>query len=353
MQKKMHMVFLTTAAAALVPLQHHSLPRSAPPRAHRLDLIAQSREPHARLILVRHGQSEWNRANLFTGWVDVDLTEQGISEAREVGRLIAAEGLHVDEVHTSMMRRTIRTSVLLLSTLNGCWIPVHKHVELNEQHSGMLTGRNKRELAQEYGEDTVMGWRRKYDELPPLLPDGNPLQKAFKADARYEPSDVPGAESLRMVCARLEPLWQETLQPALVAGKTVLVVSHGNTLRALVKKLDGISDDDVFHLDVPTGTPLLYDFDEDLKHVHVHGLWADREGCVRHGRFLCDEARVRAAQLAMRDQVRQDIAYSPLSADGNLVQAAFAAQTAGRALAEIEGEAYTVRQTPPSYFFQV
>ena len=181
----------------------------------------------------------------------MDLTEQGISEAREAGRLLLAEGLEVDEVHTSMMRRAIRTGVLLLSTLNGCWIPVHKHYELNEQHSGMLTGKNKRELAREYGEDTVMGWRREFDQTPPPLDDDSPLQRAFKEDARYEATDVvPGTESLRTVCARVEPLWEGTLKPALQAGKTVLVVSHGNTLRALVKLIDGVSDEDVFHLDV-------------------------------------------------------------------------------------------------------
>ena len=318
-------------------------------------LLGGAGEVHGRLVLVRHGQSEWNRANLFTGWTDVDLTEQGISEAREAGRLLLAEGLEVDEVHTSMMRRAIRTGVLLLSTLKGCWIPVYKHFELNEQHSGALTGKNKRELARKYGEATVMGWRREYDEMPPPLDDDSPLQRAFKEDARYRAADVPGSESLRTVCARVKPLWENTLRPALQAGKTVLVVSHGNTLRALVKKIDGVSDEDVFHLDVPTGAPLLYEFDSQLQHLRPHGVWSDKASplCVRHGRYLVDESRIKAAQLAMREQVKQDIQYSTLGTDGRpVVQAAFTAPTAGRALAEIEGEGYTVRQTPPAYFFQ-
>ena len=360
----------SVAAAAFVPPTHHQpaplRARSAtllkgephgrltaPPRARSVTLL--EGEPHGRLILVRHGQSEWNRANLFTGWTDVDLTEQGISEAREAGRLLLAEGLQVDEVHTSMMRRAIRTGVLLLSTLNGCWIPVHKHYELNEQHSGMLTGKNKRELAREHGEDTVMGWRREFDHMPPPLDDDSPLQRAFRDDVRYQAVDVPGAESLRTVCARVEPLWEGTLRPALQAGKTVLVVSHGNTLRALVKKIDGVTDEDVFYLDVPTGAPLLYEFDAQLQHLRPHGLWSDKASasCVCHGRYLLDEARVKAAQLAMREQVKQDIQYSMLGADGRpAVQAAFTAPTAERALAEIDGEGYTVRQTPPAYLMQ-
>ena len=153
----------------------------------------------------------------------------------------------------------------------------------------------------------------------------------------------------------MKPLWENTLRPALQAGKTVLVVSHGNTLRALVKKIDGVSDEDVFHLDVPTGAPLLYEFDSQLQHLRPHGVWSDKASplCVRHGRYLVDESRIKAAQLAMREQVKQDIQYSTLGTDGRpVVQAAFTAPTAGRALAEIEGEGYTVRQTPPAYFFQ-
>ena len=326
------------APFARSPLQQHriatcSLQRSRPVAA-TLDA-----EPHARLILVRHGQSEWNRANRFTGWVDVDLTEQGIAEAREAGRLLGAEGLLVDEVHTSFLRRAIRSSVLMLSTLNQCWVPVTKHPRLNEQHSGMLTGQNKRELAQEYGVDQVMAWRRKYDEPPPDAVGR--LQKMIQADDRYkrvpeggvgEIIEVPQAESLAMVCERLDPLWKETILPSLRAGRTVMVVSHGNTvratsdesrlaslrplpsatlarhspqrllvllllrrspllqLRALVKRIDGVNEEGAYFLDLPTATPLVYEFDAAMEHLQPHGVWGDGPRApVRHGRYLIEE----------------------------------------------------------------
>ena len=304
--------------------------------------------PHGKLILVRHGQSEWNLANLFTGWVDVDLTEQGISEAREAGRLMLAAGLLVDEVHTSMMRRAIRSAVLMLGTMDQCWVQVAKHVRLNEQHSGMLTGQNKRALGQKYGVDQVMAWRRTYDSPPPEIASENALQRTIKSDLRYSMKEVPTSESLACVCKRLDPLWADVLLPGLQAGKTVMVVSHGNTLRALVKRLDGISERGSFYLDLPTATPLLYEFTKGMDHVQPHGFWGDRPDNVRHGRFLVDEAKVRAAQNAMREQVTQNIAYDPA---GESIEA-FQAEVAGRELAYIEGEGYTVRQTPPTYFAQ-
>ena len=309
-------------------------------------------QPHGRLILVRHGQSEWNRANLFTGWVDCDLTEQGIAEAREAGRLLAAEGLKVDEVHTSFLRRAIRSAVLMLSTLNQCWVPVEKHPNLNEQHSGMLTGQNKRDLAQVHGVEQVMAWRRKYDVPPP--PAVGRLQSAIANDARYQGLvRPPSSESLAMVCKRLDPLWDETLRPALEQGRTVMVVSHGNTLRALVKRVEGLGEEDVFYLDLPTATPLLYEFDASMQHIQEHGYWGDRRGIVRHGRYLVDMVRVRAAQDAMRMQVSQNIAFNiNHDAGSKMIEAAYTAQKPGRTLAEIDGEGYTVRQTPPTYFFQ-
>ncbi|EOD04381.1 phosphoglycerate mutase [Emiliania huxleyi CCMP1516] len=195
---------------------------------------AEEEAPHARLVLVRHGQSEWNLANRFTGWVDVDLTEQGMLEAREAGRLLAAAGLEIDEVHTSLMRRAIRSAVLMLSTLNQCWLPVRKHLELNEQHAGLLTGENKVSCAQRWGVD----------------------------------------QCLSAVSRRVAGLWEGTIAPALREGRTVLVVTHGNTLRALVAYLDGLAPEDVYHVDLPTATPLLYEFD---------GA-APREGARRVGR---------------------------------------------------------------------
>lgn len=313
--------------------------------------VATLDEPHARLVLVRHGQSEWNLANRFTGWVDVDLTEQGISEAREAGRLLAAEGLLVDEVHTSFLRRAIRSAVLMLSTLNQCWVPVSKHLNLNEQHSGMLTGQNKRDLAKKFGVEQVMAWRRKYNSTPPSIERDSGLRRAIEADLRYDASEVPTAESLASVYTRVTSIWEGTIVPALQAGRTVMVVTHGNTLRALVKKIDSIAEEDVFFLDLPTATPLLYEFDEQLEPIRTHGLWSDRPGAVRHGRYLVDEARVRAAQDAMRQQCLENIAYS-MAKDETVVETAFTAESAGRELIQIEGEGYTVRQTPPAYFFQ-
>ena len=341
-----------------------SLPSAGAPRARaRPPLLLDAGEPHGRLVLVRHGQSEWNRANLFTGWVDVDLTEQGISEAREAGKMLAAAGLEVDEVHCSLMHRAIRSAVLMLSTLGQCWVPVSKTWRLNEQHSGMLTGQNKRDLAKKHGTEQVMAWRRRFGVTPPLLDADNALQRSICADVRYDYLSVaddgwavPSSESLDDVCERLDPLWEEQIAPALRAGRTVMVVSHGNTLRALVKRIDGVPDEDVFHLDVPTATPMLYEFDAALGHVRRHGSWGDEGAQIaRHCRFLIDEDRVRAAQQAMRRQVVSNIAYTVGgidSTEGVQESKAVMVESAGRAVEMIDGESYTVRQTPPTYFFQ-
>ncbi|EOD38612.1 hypothetical protein EMIHUDRAFT_428965 [Emiliania huxleyi CCMP1516] len=257
---------------------------------------AEEEAPHARLVLVRHGQSEWNLANRFTGWVDVDLTEQGILEAREAGRLLAAAGLEIDEVHTSLMRRAIRSAVLMLSTLNQCWLPVRKHLELNEQHAGLLTGENKVSCAQKWGVDQVMAWRRNFEDPPPEIAADSAIQRAIATDRRYDAARVPSRECLSAVSRRVAGLWEGTIAPALQEGRTVLVVTHGNTLRALVAYLDGLAPEDVYHVDLPTATPLLYEFDADgagaeapvagLRHAREHGVWGEREGAARHGRFL-------------------------------------------------------------------
>lgn len=178
---------MLTLELVLLAFTPWSAPRHCASRALRSQCSPRAAldEPHARLVLVRHGQSEWNRANRFTGWVDVDLTEQGIAEAREAGRLLAADGVALDEVHTSFMRRAIRSAVLMLSTLNQCWVPVHKNPSLNEQHSGMMTGQNKYDLAQEYGPDQVMAWRRKYDEEPPQIEQALAPTRRTAPDARY------------------------------------------------------------------------------------------------------------------------------------------------------------------------
>ena len=311
-------------------------------------------DPFARLILVRHGQSEWNKANRFTGWVDVDLTQQGIAEAREAGKLLAAEGIETDVIHTSFLRRAIRSAYLMLSTLDQCWVPVRKHIGLNEQHSGFLTGQNKRELAQQFGVDQVMAWRRQYNETPPAISTPSGLQLAISSDVRYEGTPVPETESLETVCERVKPIWKDALLPALRAGKTVMVVGHGNTLRALVKLVDGVSGEDSYCLDLPTATPLVYEYDETISHLRAHGYWGDREAAPRHGRYLVDDDRVRAAQDAMRQQAVEDIASPGLLTkameDGRIAEAAFTAPAATASVEEIDGESYAVVQRPPSYF---
>lgn len=217
-----------------------------------------------RLVILRHGQSEWNLANLFTGWMDVDLSEKGIVEAREAGKLLRAEGVFFDVVYTSSLRRAIRTACLVLSTLNQAWVPMHKRPALNEQHSGALTGRNKRQLAQEMGVETVMRWRRSYDCAPPAQPRNATLYRRID-DLRYNPvglprTPVPKTESFATCVERVAREWRVTIRPALERGENVLVVSHGNTMRALVMLIDSIARDDVRLVDLPTAAPLVYDF---------------------------------------------------------------------------------------------
>ena len=217
-----------------------------------------------RLVILRHGQSEWNLANLFTGWMDVDLSEKGIVEAREAGKLLREEGVFFDVVYTSSLRRAIRTACLVLSTLNQAWVPMHKRPALNEQHSGALTGRNKRQLAQEMGVETVMRWRRSYDCAPPAQPRNATLYRRID-DLRYNPvglprTPVPKTESFATCVERVAREWRVTIRPALERGENVLVVSHGNTMRALVMLIDSIARDDVRLVDLPTAAPLVYDF---------------------------------------------------------------------------------------------
>ena len=328
--------------------------------AHRICM--QEDEPHARLTLVRHGQSEWNLANRFTGWMDVDLTERGITEARAAGRLLAAAGEQHDLVCTSCLRRAIRTACLVLSGTDQCWVPMVKDWRLNEQHSGALTGYNKRELAEEHGVEQVMAWRRTYDCPPPQMPTDNPLQR-FIADERYRATDgiithVPVSESLEMTSARVQSLWEDTLKPALKEGKNVLVVSHGNTLRALVKLVDGVSEEDSFHLDLPTACPVIYELDADLKPYTgiPEGFWGESDA-PRYGRFLMSEKKVRQAQDAMRQQCVKNIAVSTVNAHTNnpdddisICDAWTAPSSSQRLIRDINGVSFNVRETPPSYF---
>lgn len=219
-----------------------------------------------RLVLIRHGQSTWNRENRFTGWTDVDLTEQGISEARAGGRLLAEDGFRFDLCYTSVLKRGIRTLWLVLDELDQMWLPVERDWRLNERHYGALQGLNKAETAEKHGAEQVLIWRRSYDIAPPPLDLDDPQHPG--RDERYaglDPDQLPRSESLKCTVERFLPLWHETIAPQIRAGKRVLIVAHGNSLRALVKYLDSISDAEIVGLNIPTGIPLVYDLDESLK----------------------------------------------------------------------------------------
>lgn len=220
----------------------------------------------ARLVLLRHGESEWNRLNLFTGWWDADLSDLGVGQALAAGELMAERGIAPDVVHTSLQTRAIRTAELALWKMGRSWIAVRRDWRINERHYGDLTGRDKAETARLYGADQVKVWRRSYDVRPPDITGGN--EHDPNGDERYglvPPDQLPLAECLADVVARLRPYWDEVLAPDLRAGRTVLVAAHGNSLRALVKQLDGISDEDIVELNIPTGEPLVYELGEDLR----------------------------------------------------------------------------------------
>jgi 2,3-bisphosphoglycerate-dependent phosphoglycerate mutase len=219
-----------------------------------------------RLVLLRHGESVWNRENRFTGWTDVDLSPAGVEEARAAGRLLAAGGWEFDLAFTSVLKRAIRTLDFVLEELDQCWIPVHKDWRLNERHYGALQGLNKAETAARYGEAQVLAWRRSYDTPPPPLQPSD--ARAPWHDRRYGgiPRErLPLTESLKDTVARVLPCWYEAIAPQVRAGRSVLVAAHGNSLRALVKHLDGMSDADVVGLNIPTGVPLVYDLDGELR----------------------------------------------------------------------------------------
>ncbi|WP_194421802.1 phosphoglyceromutase [Microbacterium abyssi] len=215
------------------------------------------------LILLRHGQSEWNELNLFTGWVDVRLTEQGRAEARRGGELLAESGLLPDVLHTSLLSRAIQTADIALDSADRLWIPVKRTWRLNERHYGALQGKDKAQTLEEFGPEQFQLWRRSFDVPPPLLDDDSEFSQVN--DPRYVGIDgeVPRTESLKIVIDRMLPYWENEIIPDLEAGKTVLVAAHGNSLRGLVKHLDGISDADIAGLNIPTGIPLVYDLDDD------------------------------------------------------------------------------------------
>jgi 2,3-bisphosphoglycerate-dependent phosphoglycerate mutase len=218
--------------------------------------------PMPTLVLIRHGQSAWNLENRFTGWWDVDVTEKGVEEARAAGRLMAEKGLDFDQCYTSLQTRAIKTLNLALEEMGRLWLPVEKDWRLNERHYGGLTGLNKAETAEKHGEEQVKIWRRSFDTPPPAMEAGSAFD--LSADRRYAGIDVPMTESLKDTIARVLPYWNSVIAPDLKAGKRVLISAHGNSLRALVKHLSGISDDEITGLEIPTGRPIVYELADDL-----------------------------------------------------------------------------------------
>jgi 2,3-bisphosphoglycerate-dependent phosphoglycerate mutase len=233
----------------------------------------------ATLVLLRHGESDWNALNLFTGWVDVDLTDKGRAEAARGGELMAEQGVLPDVLYTSLLRRAITTAHLALDKADRLWIPVHRTWRLNERHYGALQGLDKAATKEKYGEEQFMAWRRSYDTPPPPIERGSKYSQ--DTDPRYADIDGgPLTECLKDVVERFVPYFEQTIVPDLRAGKTVLIAAHGNSLRALVKYLDGMSDQDVVGLNIPTGIPLRYDLDGDLKPKVIGGEYLDPEAAA-------------------------------------------------------------------------
>ncbi|MEO3766917.1 phosphoglyceromutase [Streptomyces sp. B5E4] len=234
-----------------------------------------------KLILLRHGESDWNAKNLFTGWVDVNLTDKGEKEAVRGGELLREAGWLPDVVHTSLLKRAIRTANLSLAACDRHWIPVARSWRLNERHYGALQGKDKAQTLAEFGEEQFMTWRRSYDTPPPPIADDSEFSQAHDARYAHIPSELrPKTECLKDVLERALPYWYDSIVPDLQAGRTVLVAAHGNSLRALVKHLDGISDEEIPGLNIPTGIPLAYELDADLHPVGSGGTYLDPEAAA-------------------------------------------------------------------------
>lgn len=246
----------------------------------------------SKLVLLRHGESEWNARNLFTGWVDVDLSEQGRTEAAHAAELIADAGIGPEVLHTSVLRRAVRTAQITLGGLGRDWLPVRRSWRLNERHYGALQGKDKKATLAEFGEEQFMLWRRSYDTPPPPIdPDSefsqfeDPRYAALPMEAR------PRTECLADVVARLLPYWYDALVPDLRAGRQVLVAAHGNSMRALVKHLAGLSDEEVVGLNIPTGIPLLYEFDDQLRPVEPMGRYLDPDAAAAAVQAVANQGR--------------------------------------------------------------
>jgi len=243
------------------------------------------------LVLLRHGESDWNARNLFTGWVDVPLTEKGETEAVRGGTLMREADLHPDVVHTSLLRRAINTAVIALDTADRHWIPVKRSWRLNERHYGALQGKDKKQTLEEYGEEQFMLWRRSFDTPPPPIDEDDEFSQA--GDVRYADlgEEMPRTECLKDVIERFLPYWEDHIVPDLQARRTVLVAAHGNSLRALVKHLDGISDEDIAGLNIPTGMPLVYRLDESLRPTVVGGEYLDPEAAAAAAAAVASQGR--------------------------------------------------------------
>jgi 2,3-bisphosphoglycerate-dependent phosphoglycerate mutase len=244
-----------------------------------------------KLVLLRHGESTWNKENLFTGWTDVDLSEKGVQEAHEGGKVLLKEGYTFDLAYTSVLKRAIRTLWIALDEMDLMWIPVYNSWRLNERHYGALQGVNKAQTAEKYGEAQVKIWRRSYDIQPPALTredDRYPGKDPRYADLK--PEEVPLTECLKDTVARTLPYWHETIAPTVRSGKRVIVAAHGNSLRGLVKYLDNISDHDIVELNIPTGIPLVYELDDDLKALR-HYYLGDPEAVARAAQAVAEQAK--------------------------------------------------------------
>ena len=244
-----------------------------------------------KLVLIRHGESTWNLENRFTGWTDVDLTPTGIEQARNAGRLLKAEGYEFDVAYTSVLKRAIRTLWLTLDEMDRTWLPVVKAWQLNERHYGGLQGLNKADMAKQYGDEQVLIWRRSYDTPPPALEATDP--RSERGDARYaalQAEQIPLTECLKDTVARVIPFWNEQMAPAIRSGQRLVVAAHGNSIRALIKYLDGISDTDIVSLNIPNGIPLVYELDENLKPIRSYYL-GDAEAAAKAAAAVASQGK--------------------------------------------------------------
>ena len=244
-----------------------------------------------KIVLLRHGESTWNKENRFTGWTDVDLTEKGLAEAQAAGLLMKEAGFAFDLAFSSVLKRAIRTLFIALDGMDRLWIPVQRSWRLNERHYGNLQGLNKSDMAAQFGEAQILQWRRSYDVPPPPLELSDPRHPRF--DARYAgiaPAALPATECLKDTVARVQPYWEDVIAPEIKAGKSVIVAAHGNSIRALVKYLDKIADDKIVELNIPTGIPLVYELDADLQPIKSYYL-GDQEAAKKAAEAVANQAK--------------------------------------------------------------